>query len=359
MAEYLKDIVDVTVNDLTAAAREPSFDLILIMSTEGTFASKTLECTSLEDVAAAVTGGVTSESYKAATAIFSQNPSPSKILLGRTFGIETIVQGLTAIKAVNDDWYGFVVATSNRTDKDESEAVASWAAANKKLLSLTQSDGESQNVTDDVTSAAKTIYSANNKYVILVNDKDNYTTQYVDAGILAKLLLKRPGTYTGNLQQLENLLPTYFTTAQRSNAHSKFLNTYEKRMGVNVFQQGFVSGSSYADLTIYKDYIKAKIEVEMFNLLLKNDKLPMEPTGLSLVKSRLNKVFSLEQTAGAITQDNFDDDGVRIGGYEIIMPSFEDISLSDKAARSLKNIVCNIFYSNAIHNFKITINVNI
>lgn len=83
-------------------------------------------------------GDISAATLAALTALFSQNPRPSRVKVGRvdTAAPETYVQGLAAVEALDLDWYG--LAIDDRTDAVISAVAA--AVESRYRLFFAQTD---------------------------------------------------------------------------------------------------------------------------------------------------------------------------------------------------------------------------
>lgn len=109
----IRDRVKVTILRDTSAVERVSFGVPLFIGTtdEGVVAAS---YANLEEVAAVY--AETTPEYKAALAFFSQQPNPDQIVIGYKSGAQTYSEAMTAIRALNDEW--FAVAIESRLEAD-------------------------------------------------------------------------------------------------------------------------------------------------------------------------------------------------------------------------------------------------
>jgi hypothetical protein len=163
MSDALRDIVSISISRQTQAVQRASFGVYLIADEFAT--SKTTvafsryrEYSSLTEM---TNDGwvVTDQVYLEASALFSQNPRPDKIAVGRIdSGDASLTAALTAINTENSGWYSFKVATPYQAEWIEA---ATWAEANKKIHFIDASD-----------------------YVTIVFDADLVTLNEIDVSVI-------------------------------------------------------------------------------------------------------------------------------------------------------------------------------
>ena len=128
----LSRIVDVQI-DVAQPVGRAGFGVFMIYSTftNDNFGGSFGRAQTFDSLTSMVSAGITDASpiYQAAESIFAQSPRPSYIVVGRRDGSETVAAAMLAIRAVNDDWYGFfdLDAQADATTATL-QANAEWAA---------------------------------------------------------------------------------------------------------------------------------------------------------------------------------------------------------------------------------------
>jgi hypothetical protein len=133
--------------------------------------------------------------------------------------------------------------------------------------------------------------------------------------------------------------PVVLTDTQRENLVQKdsFLgknaNSYSVFGGVAVTFYGRTSAGEWIDVVRDNDSVNANMEAALYNLLLQNDKVPLDdddPGGLTLVRGVMEAV--LDQ---AVT------DGIYLGGSSapiVTVPSVAAIPSVERRLRKLRNL---------------------
>ena len=135
-----KDIVNINITRQTTSVSVAAFNVPLILSTFASGASGTPSTftraksygspKALEDDGWSTTGVV----YKMANAIFSQNPTVNRIVVGRAdSGDATVAASLNAICDEENSWYGLVVDPAMVDTTAKCTAIAAWIESAKKF----------------------------------------------------------------------------------------------------------------------------------------------------------------------------------------------------------------------------------
>ena len=135
-----KDIVNINITRQTTSVSVAAFNVPLILSTFASGASGTPSTftrtksygsvKALEDDGWSTTGAV----YKMANAIFSQNPTVNRIVVGRAdSGDASVAASLNAICDEENSWYGLVVDPAMVDTTAKISAIAAWVESAKKF----------------------------------------------------------------------------------------------------------------------------------------------------------------------------------------------------------------------------------
>lgn len=359
----LDDIIVVNITKATQTLSRQSFSNILIVGDNPTFSGRiqfySTSSSGLTSLAADLTGGVTDPEYIAASAIAAQSPRVTQFAVGREDGGDAnITATLSAIALESNDWFGFVI--TDRTVAVQTLA-ASYAASNKKIFACASSDA---NIVDqaqgvDVTSIAYVLQNTGNNNATAFY-KSDAATKFTDAAYLGRLLALDPGTYTGNLKNLNAEAVDSLTDTQSKNVLDKNANTYETIASRNVVRESKMGGGEFFDVIVFENYLIARIQEDQFAFLQGQNKVPFDDSGISGVQDVLSTTLANEQSeagspARGITAESFHPETKeQTGGFFINVPLAADIPTVDKANRELNNVEFTAWLSGAIH--KETIN---
>ena len=265
---------------------------------------------------------------------------------------ETYTTALDAILLEQPDWYGLVIAS--RTIAEQEDA-ADWVESNKKFFMAGSADA---NIVDqasgvDTTSIAYYVSSQSLERTAVLYGA-NAATQGNDAGYMAVLLHRNPGTYTGMFKTIASVTVDNLTVTQSTNALAKYANTYERIGGVNIVREGKVGANEYIDVVIFIDWLDARITESVYAALVSNDKVPYTNGGIISIKSAIEQPLKIGQNRGGISPASEDDDGNQNGGYIVVMPALSAIPVADKTNRILQDVTFTAWLAGAIHEVVIT-----
>jgi len=357
----LDNIVKVVITRQTQPVGRDSFDLILVLGENYTFTEryKLYSTDNLAELAADLAGGTSDPEYLAAVAIASQNPRPNKFAGGRVDdGDSDWGDALDNIVVENSKFYGVIAATRTVADQED---VCDWVNANKRAGFFASAGTDvgagvidiiDQTVGADATSIAHHIKSNALDRCVAVFHAEA-ADDYVDAGLLAALLVQRPGTYTPMFTTVIGSSVDNLTATQQANAFDKKCSTYEEVGEVNIIQEGWVGTGEFIDLIIWVDWLKSQIQTNVYSLLVNEPKVPYTNEGIASVESRVKQVLKIEQDNGAISPDSFDENKLRTGGWITSVPEVSTVLQADKLARVLKDVKFTAFYANPIHHIEI------
>jgi hypothetical protein len=348
----LDRIVDVVITRQTTTPTMESFDGLLIVaeflkaSITPAFEERVRPYSSLNEIATAGFG-TTTFVYRAAAKIFSQNPAPSRIFIGRKLtgvdGTEDFPTALAAMALENASWYGLVVFTRTQADQED---VADWVEANKKLCIVASGDVNNVNAAYNSTPACIGDYLKLNSLertgVIYHPDAGDVDDEpCIDAAWFGKMFPKAPGSATWAYKTLTGV-PTYaLTETQFNNAESKNCNVYTSIADVACTQMGQVGSGEYLDIIQGLDWLSARIQNLIFTPIVNLDKVPFTDAGVQVESAQLKTALEEGITQGILAS------------YEVTVPLVADVSQANKAARTLPDLKFTAILAGAVHKVQV------
>lgn len=156
-------VVDVTLTRQDRFATTRGFGVALILTTDASgpldASTRTRVYGSMQEVEA--DWGATTEPYKAALAVFSQNPSPRQLKIGYVdAGVlddpasPTITEELDALYAADPDWY-WLTTTREFRDTAILDDIFAWTDARPLLCIVDSNDALMEDPTDTTNVAAR------------------------------------------------------------------------------------------------------------------------------------------------------------------------------------------------------------
>lgn len=346
----ISNIVNVTITRATALPEEAAFNGLLIAAEfliadiTPNFTERVREYTSLAQIASEGFG-TTTPVYLAAQALFSQNPNPGKIYVGRKLtggdGSETWTEALTAMAEESDDWYGFAIGSRALADLEEA---ADWAETVIKIFFVSDDDSNIISGTGDIAEYANT-NNLDRTAVIYHSDADlTADDPYAEMAWAGKLFTYAPGSATWALKTLNAVASYDLTPTQRTTVLGKEGNIYESIAGVDITNEGTVGSGEYIDIIHGTDWLQSRIQTVVYTALLNNIKVPFTDAGIqsivAQIQGALQEAVAVGLIIGAEDEDN---------GYVVSAPRAADVSAANKAARTLPDITFRATYQGAIH----------
>lgn len=331
--------VDISISGAVASAE--SFDNILIVgpapaTTPSTTPPKVGVYGSLLEIESAGFKS-TDQIYKAASIAFANGAD--KLYVAIQQGEEDIESTLNrAIETPG--WYGFAVCT---TDEDTLDEAATWAEANQKLFGFTVSvsDGNIEN-------PLGTSYNYTFGFVtkITATKPDN---AYTHIACMARAMSYVAGSETWAFKTLAGIEPENFDSSDITGIEANNLNYFVRCAGKNITLNGKTCSGEWIDVIRFRDWLKNDMQMRVYNVLIGNSKVFYTTAGINLVENAMIASLKQGQANGGIAEDEFDEDGNETPGFTTSVPSYDEISTSDRTERTLKNCKFYARLAGAIH----------
>ena len=342
----LKDIVEVNITRQTTSVAVAAFNVPLILSQFATNKTTTAftRARVYGSVAEMASDGWTSSDavYKIANAIFSQNPSVNKIVVGRKDSNDaTVDAALNAIANENNDWYGIVVDQALVSSFAD---VASWVETAKKfaIFWITDVNAYDPSKSTDLASVLK--LANRNRSAVVWHATPAGGADYIDSSSMGEGFPYEPGTSTWAYKTLNGVTPDTLLASQETALKNKNCNYYITFGGVSITQEGKVASGEYIDIIIGTDWIEARLREAVYSALVNNRKIPYDDTGIAMIEGLVKGVLNEAASKGILQADSI----------AVTVPKYADIPQADKLARKLPDVKFSALYQGAIHS--VTIN---
>lgn len=249
------------------------------------------------------------------------------------YGIAT---DLAAILAANDTWFGLVV-------DNQSEAIinaaAAWCETNRKLFAATTGD------TAAITGAAGTGDVVDDQEVAsrsftfcVYSDRPH---EYAAAALMGRLFPLTPGSASWAYKTLRNVSTVELSATHRTNLEAKNGNWYCDVAGKGITFPG-KTGLDFIDVTRVVEWVKARVQEDLFYALTSADKIPFTDKGITAVEGVIRGVWT-EGVANTALNDDL----------AVTVPKASEVSAVDKAARLLSGVKFRGTLAGAIHTLTI------
>lgn len=274
-------------------------------------------------------------------------PSPSILEVADTTADPGIATDLAAVETADaDTWYAVLF---DHTSKLSAVAAAAWIEARRKIAFYNSTDSEilKSAVTNDLASTLKAANYARSATLFSQQELLNYSA----AGWVGRMLPTDPGYATWCYKTIKGIAADKFTGTQITQLKNKNCNFYTVKGGVSVTMKGLSAFGEYLDITHGTDALYAGIQEEIFGRLAEADKVPYTDSGVDQIRNKLSAVltrFSKPKSPGGPT---FLDPA---RPPVITFPKVADVSLQDRAARSLPDGTFTANLAGAIHDVQIT-----
>lgn len=324
--------VSVTITRQTAAVSQKGFGMPLILSTEKVAAYKEYA----GDEALATIGtdyGATSETYKLAASILGQAPRPETIAVhGFLYGgiaPADLSSQLNTLQLEHNDW--FYLTSTEQGDAEITE-LSTWVKAQEKLYFASTIN----------TALAAALQNQN--AVILVHDKPEQYPAEAWVGYGAPQAI---GSFTWTFKTLNGITPALYDVTTIATIEDNNASAYIKEGGVNITSKGVTTSGDYIDIMQSQYYIKARMIENVFGLLARSPKVPFTDSGISLVVAEVEKTLKDAFNNGIIA----DEDGKPL--FEVSAPTRSEVSVNDKANRTLPDVNWTATIAGAVESVKI------
>jgi len=267
---------------------------------------------------------------------------------------DTITSDINAIESENDAWYMIIELLQ---DSAEVLELAAWIETKNKLLLTTSSDKNivDQDVATDVTSIAALLRSAeySRSGVLFWNadylkETDLGTNKYPDAAWNGVMLPKDPGSATWAHKTFVGIQPLTLNSTQTKNATDKKANLFVLTGADGRTRFGTMASGEYIDIMRGIDWLKARLEEDVYLLLTTNDKISYTDAGIASVEAVVKSVLN------QAVVENFIE-----AGFAVTVPKIEDVDPIDRQNRILKNITFKAVPAGAIHIVEISGEVSV
>ena len=172
---------------------------------------------------------------------------------------------------------------------------------------------------------------------------------FPECAVMARCFAAYPGSETWANKKLAGVTTDGLTETQYNAVTKKNGNTFERFRNVTITQNGKVAAGEWIDVIRFRDWLQEEMTVNIFNVLINNDKVPYTDAGIALVEAQMRAALKLGQTRGGIAPDEYDENGNTNAGYVVSAPLAANISANTKATRILEDMRFTARLAGAIH----------
>jgi hypothetical protein len=245
---------------------------------------------------------------------------------------------LTAIVAYDNDWYMLLIDSSSEAIN---AAAAAWTESTYKLF--TGHTADTAVLTSSTTDVASDLQDLSYFRTSLWYNKD--ISANVAVAIAANRATATPGSDTWALKNLSGVFPSdHLTASQIGYLKAKNCNFYQTIGSEGRTQGGQVSGGEFIDVVRFLDWLRATMQVNIYNALVSYLKVPNTSEGISVIQG------AMETTLRS---------GVEVGGFKpnsttTTAPDASDTTQFDATTRTMSGFEFTGVLANAIHAVNVT-----
>lgn len=246
---------------------------------------------------------------------------------------------IAAIRNINDDWYGIVGDWWGATEIED--VAAAIEALYKIHVCASADDGMyDSGVTTDPGSVL-----AASEYARSMIFHHSTPETGIAAACLGKNLPKDPGSITWKFKTLAGIAVQSYTPGEETALDGKNIERYVEIAGVSITCNGKTSSGEFMDVTRFVDWLKARMEENIFAKLAAADKIPYTDPGVSVVESEVYAVLNEGISVGGLAADP---------APTVSVPLVANVSAVDRANRLLPDVKFNAQLAGAIHAVEVT-----
>lgn len=328
---------------------------------------------SIEEVA--VDFAPSDPAYIALNTAFSQNPRPVAVKVGyydaalvaagsdAAAKAAVLTSQLNLIREADPDWYFLTVTAALRDVATVTDAIAIWAEARTCIAIIDTNDAGTKNPSNTTSAAARLKVAGYERTAFFYSDTAAEYPSVALAAVLSSFVLDEDeSAYTAAFKQFRGITPSTLTSAElqavtgfvpelgQSKASGHLASAYVNIGGQNHVQFGSVlSQNDFIDEIHFGDWLQARTEEELFNILLNNKRVAFDDRGMALLASGVEVVMNRAIASGAIAADIDTATGEFSAAYSMIIPRATSIPASQRNARISPPIRVSFRYAGAVH----------
>ncbi len=249
---------------------------------------------------------------------------------------------LTAIKQVDDTWYGIVstfAGTTGATNTSEVGQIAAWAEANNKLYIAGMQD--SRVISSSTTDIASNLKALNYARTTGWYHPDNGL--FLDGGVAGKCLPLAPGSETWKFKTIAGVAVTVVTATQQTNLQTKRTNYYYSVADIGITTEGTTYSGEFVDTIRGRDWLAARLQTRLLTLLSNAKKVPYTDPGIALVEAEVRAQLDEAIAQGYLAASP---------APTVAVPKAASVPLTDKQTRVLNSVSFTAVLAGAIHAVK-------
>lgn len=327
--EYSEDIVKTAVGDVNYVC------LALNGEAEGSYSVRIEDSTATNATACSMRFDISAEGKMVVGSLVKECEKSNEEIT------KTLERAL-----LTNGWYAICPAY---TDKATLEKIGAWADAQDKICGFTvidiPEDGEIP-LCDKSLRCYGIFGKMSTKQDVENVPKDNL---YINVAMTVKCLNYQAGSETWALKTLVGIQPATLTSTEMSKLEKLNISYYTTCADRDIICGGKVTYGEWIDIIRFRDWQKNDMQKSIFDLMLRNPKIPFTDKGISLVKSVMIASLKRGQQNGGIAETEYDSDGNENPGFIVSVPLAANITPAQKKSRKLSDCKFSGRLAGAIH----------
>lgn len=229
------------------------------------------------------------------------------------------------------------------TTADAYQTMSNYIEIKKRCFFVDGTKADKDTVTDSEKLTKK--YDANDRTIFFASGTDTDEAEYGIGALIGQLANQLVGSITWKFKTLNGVKPTDFTASQVNRLHKNGIFTYVSKAGIEQTSEGITVSGEFIDAIHGDDWVKAKMEAELQNLLSTSKKVAYDTAGIAQIAAVANQVLTQATSNGIIL---WKEDG-SAGEFTVHTVSRNDTDVQDVVAREYKGMDFTYRRSGAIH----------
>ena len=324
----MASIVKVVVIDLTRPVEQKGFKSVAL-----------IDCTAAKDTSVITdTKGLTADMLKCASAYFG-NGGQNLIIAGEDLSGTSDGSELTALLEkvmATNVFYGLTLIMPKQKQKVLLGKAKEFCEGNE-LLCVTEVNGtktEVDTATQDLNSDRVAVFATSSE-----------STTGLGSAVCGMGFPQNEGSITWANKVLTGVELSKYSLSDELALQEKNINYFTHELGYNITQFGRTLSGSNIDITRSKDWLKNRIKEGLTYALVNAKKIPFTTRGLARISGALDQVGQQAIEQGMLEE------------FRVHIPRADDIPVTDKANRILRNVVVTAKLSGAVETIEVELQI--
>lgn len=279
---------------------------------------------------------------------------------------ESMLDGVKAIAAKSNDFFGLAIATASPAD-DDILAVAEYIEATNRFLVTTTQDADALDASSTDDLAYKLKDAGYNRTACQYSSSSPFAAVSMFARQASVAFDQQSSTITLQFKNEVSVQAEDLTESSAATLAAKNCNVFVKyNNSTAIIQHGTVASGQYIDSIVGLSWLSNALQVALFNALYTSTtKIPQTDPGVNQLVATAHQIMDSAVNNGLVAPGVWT--GPAIGaiktgqtltaGYYIFAPLVATQSLADRAARKSPSLQIAVKLGGAIHSVDLALNV--